>query len=207
MMIDANKKMAVVYMKENPVQHKGETGREINFEDSKLFTEPEIEKIFQAAGKIEVFFEDIFRNESFNEAAQELFEALGTHIGFDGLKIWTDRDIVLRDIEWSKAKKELLQRQEKKLDLLKVIKDSKGALNIIHDSILSKIVTDELKEQCEFLVNMGKRTVMINSDVWFVFRFTGNEENKDNISLGLGVDYYQLYWNRYRAVWEKMNKK
>ena len=38
----------------------------------------EIEKIFQAAGKIEVFFEDIFRNESFNEAAQELFEALGT---------------------------------------------------------------------------------------------------------------------------------
>ena len=78
MMIDANKKMTGVYMKENPVQHKGETGREINFEDSKLFTEPEIEKIFQAAGKIEVFFEDIFRNESFNEAAQELFEALGT---------------------------------------------------------------------------------------------------------------------------------
>lgn len=37
----------------------------------------------------------------------------GVHIGFDGLKIWTDRDIVLRDIEWSKAKKELLQRQEK----------------------------------------------------------------------------------------------
>lgn len=78
MMIDANKKMTVVYMKENPVQHKGKTGREINFEDSKLFTEPEIEKIFQAAGKIEVFFEDIFRNESFNEAAQELFETLGT---------------------------------------------------------------------------------------------------------------------------------
>ena len=49
MMINANKKMVVVYMKENP-----------------------------AAGKIEVFFEDIFRNESFNEAAQELFEALGT---------------------------------------------------------------------------------------------------------------------------------
>lgn len=39
MMIDTNKKMAVVYIKENPVQHKGETGREINFEDSKLFTE------------------------------------------------------------------------------------------------------------------------------------------------------------------------
>ena len=131
----------------------------------------------------------------------------GVHIGFDGLKIWTDRDIVLRDIEWSKAKKELLQRQEKKIDLLKVIKDSNDALNIIHDSMLSKIVTDELKEQCEFLVNMGKRTVMINSDVWFVFRFTGDEENKENIALGLGVDYYQLYWNRYRAVWEKMNKK
>lgn len=78
MMINANKKMVVVYMKENPVQHKGKTGREVNFEDSKLFTEPEIEKIFQAAGNIEVFFEDIFRNESFNEAAQELFEALGT---------------------------------------------------------------------------------------------------------------------------------
>ena len=45
MMIDANKKMTVVYMKENPVQHKGKTGREINFEDSKLFTEPEIEKM------------------------------------------------------------------------------------------------------------------------------------------------------------------
>lgn len=286
MMINANKKMVVVYMKENPVQHKGKTGREVNFEDSKLFTEPEIEKIFQAAGKIEVFFEDIFRNESFNEAAQELFEACdnlhspdemrslrikryvrscileadiflkhwerymrhrevgdgnvfkqitseiydtneayailcilrnylvhsndvvhGVHIGFDGLKIWTDRDIVLRDIEWSKAKKELLQRQEKKIDLLKVIKDSNDALNIIHDSMLSKIVTDELKEQCEFLVNMGKKTVMINSDVWFVFRFTGDEENKENIALGLGVDYYQLYWNRYRAVWEKMNKK
>ena len=65
----------------------------------------------------------------------------GVHIGFDGLKIWTDRDIVLRDIEWSKAKKELLQRQEKKIDLLKVIKDSNDALNIIHDSMLSKIVT------------------------------------------------------------------
>lgn len=88
-----------------------------------------------------------------------------------------------------------------------MIKDSKDVLNIIHDSMLSKIVTDELKEQCEFLINMGKRTVMINSDVWFVFRFTGDEENKENIALGLGVDYYQLYWNRYRAVWEKMNKK
>lgn len=218
MMIDANKKMAVVYIKENPAQHKGKTGREINFEDSKLFTEPETEKIFQAAGKIEVFFEDIFRNESFNEAYAMLCilrnylvhsndVVHGVHIGFDGLKIWTDRDIVLRDIEWSKAKKELLQRQEKKIDLLKVIKDSNDALNIIHDSMLSKIVTDELKEQCEFLVNMGKRTVMINSDVWFVFRFTGDEENKENIALGLGVDYYQLYWNRYRAVWEKLNKK
>lgn len=28
MMIDANKKMAVVYMKENSIQHKGETERE-----------------------------------------------------------------------------------------------------------------------------------------------------------------------------------
>lgn len=80
----------------------------------------------------------------------------GVHIGFDGLKIWTDRDIVLRDVEWSKAKKELLQRQEKKLDLLKVIKDSKGALNIIHDSILSKIVTDELKENANSLSTWGK---------------------------------------------------
>lgn len=40
-------KMVVVYMKENPVQHKGKTGREVNFEDSKLFTEPEIEKYFR----------------------------------------------------------------------------------------------------------------------------------------------------------------
>ena len=33
----------------------------------------------------------------------------GVHIGFDGLKIWTDRDIVLRDIEWSKAKCDFME--------------------------------------------------------------------------------------------------
>lgn len=63
-----------------------------------------------------------------------------------------------------KSQKGIITETGKKIDLLKVMKDSNDALNIIHDSMLSKIVTDELKEQCEFLVNMGKRTVMINSD-------------------------------------------
>lgn len=63
-----------------------------------------------------------------------------------------------------KSQKGIITETGKKIDLLKVMKDSNDALNIIHNSMLSKIVTDELKEQCEFLVNMGKRTVMINSD-------------------------------------------
>ena len=63
-----------------------------------------------------------------------------------------------------KSQKGIITETGKKIDLLKVMKDSNDALNIIHDSMLSKIVTDELKEQCEFLVKMGKRTVMINSD-------------------------------------------
>lgn len=63
-----------------------------------------------------------------------------------------------------KSQKGIITETGKKIDLLKVMKDSNDALNIIHDSMLSKIVTDELKEQCEFLVNMGNRTVMINSD-------------------------------------------
>lgn len=63
-----------------------------------------------------------------------------------------------------KSQKGIITETGKKIDLLKVMKDSNDALNIIHNSMLSKIVTDELKEQCEFLVNMGNRTVMINSD-------------------------------------------
>lgn len=45
-----------------------------------------------------------------------------------------------------KSQKGIITETGKKIDLLKVMKDSNDALNIIHDSMLSKIVTDELKE-------------------------------------------------------------
>ena len=92
-----------------------------------------------------------------------------------------------------------------------------------HNSTYEKIYINKRRKQKQTkqgisLVGMVMGVVMVVGTMTsanFIFASNSNiddkpavyEENKENIALGLGVDYYQLYWNRYRAVWEKMNKK
>lgn len=281
--VDKNKKAAIVFMKSKPIQYEGMNGRELPIEDCKLFTDDEAENIYEKAGKMERFFEDIFRNETFNEVARELFEICpkvqssgeiisfriktyvrsyileadifikhwerymirkgesykdkfkeisseiydnneayallsilrnylvhsndvihGVHIGFDGLKIWTDRDALLNDIQWSKGKRELLERQEKKIDLLRVIKESMISLNDLHDMLLNNIITEDLRNDCKYLVEMRKRILLFNVYAWAAFKFT---ERKSDLDISpLGIDYRPLNWNGYKAIYDKLAK-
>lgn len=279
-------KTMIVYMNGIPTQAPGECGRKLPFEKCKLFTESEAEQMIEAAGYVELFFEDIFRNESVNEALRDLMEVCkdiygpdqikklrvkrhmrsyileadifikhwerymcrkgevfkklfkdvtntiydeneayallcilrnylvhsddiihGVHIGMDGFKIWADRDVLLRDIEWSRAKRELLNKQEKQIDLLKIVLKSLDALNEIHDRLLKSIITEELKRKCEFLVNMSERIVLFRPMNWYAVRATGQEQIDGASISGVGMDYCKLNWGGYKIVHDMMIKK
>lgn len=276
-------KTVIFYRNGEPMKRPDGRGKNHMLHPFDLFTETEADKIYTAAGHMERFFEDMFRNESVNEAAQELFEACkniknpdairklrikryvrsyileadifirhwerymiskgtsadnafktitrrafdenesyallcilrnylvhsndvihGIHIGFDGVRIWADRDIVLNDIKMSSTKRELLEKQHRKMDLFRIVQESVRVLDDIHEKLLDTIITEKLKQECAYLVDMCKRTVMINSDFWFVAKITGNEWVSGAFQPGVGMDYYILNWKGYHAIYDKI---
>lgn len=285
-MLQPKNKTMIVYMNGNPIHIPDEYGRELPFEECKLFTESEAEQMIEASGYMEMFLEDIFRNESVNEALRDLLEVCkdihgpdqikklrvkrhvrsyileadifikhwerymcrkgdvfkqlfkdatntiydeneayallcilrnylvhsndvvhGVHIGVDRFKIWVDRDVLLRDIEWSRGKRELLNKQEKQIDLLKIALASVDALNEIHDRLLQSIITKELRRKCEFLVNMSNRIVLFRPMDWYAIRFTGQNQNDARYISGVGIDYCKLNWGGYKIVHDMIIKK
>lgn len=123
----------------------------------------------------------------------------GQHKDFDGMKIWADRDFIIKDFNWSKAKRELLKKQEKRIDLVKVIQDSFPAVVRIHNTVLELLIDKQVKEDCDYLCKCACKTTLINATAWFVFDFKGIESvNISNVIdgiPGIGLDYYRLDWN------------
>ena len=62
----------VIYMDGYPIQHPGETGRELPLKICDLFTPLDSEHIFISAGKVEAFVNNIYRIQSFSESYNEL---------------------------------------------------------------------------------------------------------------------------------------
>lgn len=128
----------------------------------------------------------------------------GQHKGFDGIKIWADRDLILNDYKWSAAKKELLKKQDKKIDLIKVIQETFPSVDRIHNAALELLIDKQVKEDCDYLCKCTARTILINATDWFVFDFKGHElVNMPSIIggvPGIGLDYYRLNWNAYKAI-------
>jgi len=125
----------------------------------------------------------------------------GEHIGVDGFRIWADRDILLKDIDWPKAKKELLERQEKQIDLLSVATKSLPVINEVHEQFLDYLIDEQIKQDIEYLNEAAKKTILINSQTWYIFSFKGIENVKDPMIIGgvsgIGLDYWQLNWMGY----------
>lgn len=128
----------------------------------------------------------------------------GQHKGFDGIKIWADRDFVLKDFKWPAAKKDLLKKQEKKIDLVKVIQESFAAVDRVHNAALELLIDEQVKEDCSYLCKCAAKTILVNSTDWFVFDFKGPENvympNDIGCVSGIGADYYRLNWNAYKAI-------
>lgn len=64
----------VLYLKSDPIQHPGESGRELVMQGCSLFDSQEAERLFTAASNLELFFENVLRDESLNDAYIELME-------------------------------------------------------------------------------------------------------------------------------------
>lgn len=62
----------VIYMDGHPIQHPGETGRELPLKICDLFTPLDSEHIFISAGKVEAFVNNTYRIQSFSESYNEL---------------------------------------------------------------------------------------------------------------------------------------
>lgn len=240
------------YLKSDSIHHLGEEGRELPLKISPLFNELDSEHLFSSATHMEHFFNNIFRNESLNDAYCELFDVCkdikgtdrrrdaliirrvrsyilevdiflkhrekylghkgeefktsfktitsesydtneayalicalrnylvhsddvthGEHIGIGEFKIWADRDILIKDGNLSASGKRILLKQEKRIDLLDVIQKSLPVVNQVHSKLMNCLIDENLKSDCKYLIEAGKRIVLINAKAWFVFNFTG----------------------------------
>lgn len=130
----------------------------------------------------------------------------GQHKGFDGMKIWADRDSIIKDFNWPKAKRELLEKQEKRIDLVEVLEASFPAVDRVHNAALELLIDNQVKEDCDYLCSCAAKTVLINATDWFVFDFKGIESVNMPPYIGgvpgLGLDYFRLNWNGYKAMKE-----
>lgn len=128
----------------------------------------------------------------------------GQHNGFDGMKIWADRDFIIKDFKWPRAKRELLKKQEKRIDLVEVLKASFSAVERVHNAALELLIDKQVKEDCDYLCKCAYKTTLINAVGWFVFDFKGTESVNIPPYIGgvpgLEIDYYRLNWNGYKAI-------
>lgn len=124
----------------------------------------------------------------------------GQHIGFDNFKIWASWDRLIQDLDWPKAKKELLQRQPEKIDILQLIDDSLPPIKEVHEKFMDFLLTEKVKESWYYLNQMYGRTIPIKASAWYVFDFKGQELVPGCPTKGVGADYIELNWQGYRAV-------
>jgi hypothetical protein len=126
------------------------------------------------------------------------------HIGLDGLRIWANRDILLSDMHFTGKKKEILQKQDIKIDLLKLIKESLPVINNVHEKLIDYLIDNDIKSEIKYLVTAADKTVMINPTDWYIFNYKGSELVKVpswiGIMPGIGMDYLQLRWAAYREL-------
>lgn len=131
----------------------------------------------------------------------------GQHIVFDNFKLWADRNRIINDMDWPKAKRELLQRQQEEIDILKLIDDSLTTIKTIHDKFMDCQLTEKVKESCNYLNMMFGRTLPVKAVAWYVFDFKGEESVPGCPTMGMGADYIELNWQGYRAVKEYIARR
>lgn len=129
----------------------------------------------------------------------------GKHVDFKERKIFADRKRILKDISWPKAKKELISRQEKQIDLIALAENSFPVFEEVHYELLKLLVNKQLVDDCDYLLSMEPRTILVNATKWLVIKETGLEFVKNfpgyiGATPSIGMDFQTLEWNKYKAL-------
>ncbi len=100
-----------------------------------------------------------------------------------------------------------------KIDLLKLADDAKPIVADIQEFFMRDVAEKDkrfnLKAECEYLGEIGKRVILINATAWYVFSYTGVENVEVGLPyiggvLGFGVDYHRLDWQMYKVLGDWM---
>ncbi len=121
--------------------------------------------------------------------------------------IWADRNLIINDMNWSKTKKELLQRQPEKIDILKLIDDSLKPIKEVHEKFIDYQLTEKVKNSCYYLNEIFGRTLPVKAVAWYVCDFKGHELTPGHTAIRVGVDYVELNWQNYRIIKEYIKSR
>lgn len=69
------------------------------------------------------------------------------------------------------GKNKNFRNYEEKIDLLELVEKSFPVLNEVHEKLLQAIVTDDLKKDLNFLIDMRKRIIVIAASAWYVYNY------------------------------------
>jgi len=64
----------------------------------------------------------------------------GQNFRFNGMKLWVDRNFVVLDFSWSKAKREIMKRQEAQIELIKMTQESLSVIENVHDQLMCLLI-------------------------------------------------------------------
>lgn len=124
------------------------------------------------------------------------------HVDFKDRKIFAERDFILHDFSWPCAKKALISRQEKYIDLIQLAENSFPACEEVHHELLKLLVNQQLKDDCNYMLSMQPRTILVNATKWVVIKDMGTDLIQNlpghiGVVPGIGVDIQEIIWNKY----------
>lgn len=127
-----------------------------------------------------------------------------TFFNASGYKINVYKEKLLKDIHISNSGKNAIKRQSEKIDLLKVIEESFGALKKVNEIIISFFFNISIQNDIKTLNLFYDRIKNNEKTTWMVIDFTKLANNEDviinNSKSMQSVDVEYLYWTDYALL-------
>lgn len=100
---------------------------------------------------------------------------------------------------------DILARQDEYIDLIKMAEESFLVVEQVYNQIMVLLIDKQVIEDCEYLVAMHPRTILVNATGWAVFDIKGYEPVEGVPSYigpapGIGLDYVELTWSAYEML-------
>ncbi len=140
----------------------------------------------------------------------------GAHVGNIDMLLWADADVLKNDIRKGNNNRKVLESlTDKRIDLLKMAEDAFPLVMGIQDffmQALAKNTNYNIREECEHLLSLRSKTVLIPANGWYVVSYTGVENVNVGLPyiggvLGYGVDFYKLDWQTYKELKDWLDSK